>query len=147
VQTGLIGGEQRMLAVTRALAPRPRLIILNEPSLDLAYNLVTAILNKACEFNRETGVAVLIIEHNVSKVVGIADRAYGLRLARVVREGHLDQTTTENLLTSSSILLDRPTLISIQAQCNVDPRLLPCESPVLCKSLSRACSNLRLQLS
>jgi ABC-type branched-subunit amino acid transport system ATPase component len=71
--------------------------MLDEPSFDLAPNPFTAVLNNASEFNRETRVAVLIVEQKVTSVFRIADRAYRLPLANVVLNGSLEHTTIDNL--------------------------------------------------
>jgi len=94
----LSGGEQQMLAVARALVPRPKLLMLDEPSLGLAPNLVTAVLDKVYEINHDTGIAVLIVEQKVRDVLRIANRAYGLRLGKVMLEGSSDEIgNPENL--------------------------------------------------
>jgi branched-chain amino acid transport system ATP-binding protein len=87
----LSGGEQQMLAVARALVPRPKLLMLDEPSLGLAPNLVSAVLEKVSEINRDTGVAVLIVEQKVRDVLRIASRVYGIRLGKVALQGRPEE--------------------------------------------------------
>ncbi len=87
----LSGGEQQMLAVARAMIPRPKLLMLDEPSLGLAPNLVTAVLDKVCEINSQTGTAVLIVEQKVRDVLRIANQAYGICLGKVLLEGRPDE--------------------------------------------------------
>ena len=82
----LSGGEQRMLVVARALMSRPRVILLDEPSLGLAPRLVTDLF-KAIEKIHANGVPILLVEQNVTLALQIADRAYVLEQGRIVLEG------------------------------------------------------------
>jgi branched-chain amino acid transport system ATP-binding protein len=83
----LSGGEQQMLALARALVPKPRLLMLDEPSLGLAPNLLADVFTRITEINRETGVAILIVEQKVREVLEICDRVYSMKLGRVAFEG------------------------------------------------------------
>jgi len=87
----LSGGEQQMLAVARALVPKPKLLMLDEPSLGLSPNLVSAVLEKIVEINQESGVSILIVEQKVRDVLRIAHRAYGMRLGEIKLEGSPDE--------------------------------------------------------
>ncbi len=82
----LSGGEQQMLAVGRALMSRPRLLLLDEPSLGLAPLLVREIFNVVRRI-RERGVTVLLVEQNAHLSLAIADRAYVLETGRIVMSG------------------------------------------------------------
>ena len=68
------GGEQQMLAIGRALMSRPSLLLLDEPSLGLAPNLVTEIFNIVLDLNKE-GCTILIVEQNANRALEIAHRA------------------------------------------------------------------------
>lgn len=79
----LSGGEQQMLAIGRALMARPRLLLLDEPSLGLAPFLVQAIFQIIQDINRQ-GVTVLLVEQNANQALKIANRGYVLETGRVV---------------------------------------------------------------
>ena len=80
------GGEQQMCAIARGLMSRPRLLMLDEPSLGLSPILVTDIFRVIHEVH-DAGVTVLLIEQNVFKTLAVADRAYVLENGRIVLEG------------------------------------------------------------
>jgi branched-chain amino acid transport system ATP-binding protein len=82
----LSGGEQQMLAIGRALTSRPRLLLLDEPSLGLAPRAARAIFDAIPQF-RQQGLTVLLVEQNARAALQIADRAYVLETGRVVMEG------------------------------------------------------------
>jgi branched-chain amino acid transport system ATP-binding protein len=79
----LSGGEQQMLAIGRALMARPRLLLLDEPSLGLAPNLVSEIFGIIQKINSE-GVTVLLVEQNAHRALDLANRAYVLETGRIV---------------------------------------------------------------
>lgn len=82
----LSGGEQQMLTIGRALMARPRVLMLDEPSLGLAPMLVKAIFKTIREIN-ERGVTVLLVEQNARAALKIADRAYVLETGQIVLYG------------------------------------------------------------
>ncbi len=82
----LSGGEQQMLSVGRALMSRPKLLLLDEPSLGLAPQVVERIFNVLREVN-ESGVALLLVEQNAHKALQIAHRAYVLETGEVAMQG------------------------------------------------------------
>jgi len=83
----LSGGEQQMLAIGRALMARPRLLMLDEPSLGLAPLLVKEIFGYIKDLNQEQGITVLVIEQNARRALEVADHGYILEQGRIVLEG------------------------------------------------------------
>jgi len=86
----LSGGEQQMVAIARGLMARPRLLILDEPSLGLAPIIVREMFEIIQAINRE-GITVLLVEQNVHQSLRIADRAYVLENGKVVLQGNGDE--------------------------------------------------------
>ena len=94
----LSGGEQQMLAIARALMARPKVMLLDEPSLGLAPKLVKDIFEIIRRINREHGVTVLLVEQNANVALHTADYGYVLELGRIVMED-----TCERLLDQDDI--------------------------------------------
>ncbi|MDO5144246.1 MAG: ABC transporter ATP-binding protein [bacterium] len=82
----LSGGEQQMLAMGRALMSKPRLLMLDEPSMGLAPLLVEQIFSIICELN-QAGTTILLVEQNAQMALSIANRAYVLETGKIVKEG------------------------------------------------------------
>jgi branched-chain amino acid transport system ATP-binding protein len=88
------GGEQQMLAVGRALMSRPKLLLLDEPSLGLAPLLVKEIFNVVKRI-RERGVTVLLVEQNAHMALDVADRAYVLETGKIIMSGDAKQLASD----------------------------------------------------
>jgi branched-chain amino acid transport system ATP-binding protein len=86
----LSGGEQQMLAIGRALMARPRLLLLDEPSLGLAPVVVQIIFDVIQQL-RQNGVTILLVEQNARKALQIADRGYLLETGQVVLSGSVQE--------------------------------------------------------
>ena len=87
----LSGGEQQMLALGRALAARPRLLMLDEPSLGLAPIIVHELFRIVTELNAKEGLTVLVVEQNANIALQASSRAYVLEVGRVAVEGASDE--------------------------------------------------------
>lgn len=94
----LSGGEQQMVAFGRALMSRPRLIIMDEPSMGLAPALVDQSFEVIQRLHSEEGVAIFVVEQNANAALSIADRGYVLQGGRVVIEG-----TAQELLANEEL--------------------------------------------
>jgi len=90
----LSGGEQQMLAVARALIGMPKLLILDEPSLGLAPNIVDDILDVASSMARNDGIAVLLVEQDITKALACADRGYVIENGRIALQGSAHELST-----------------------------------------------------
>jgi branched-chain amino acid transport system ATP-binding protein len=86
----LSGGERQMLAIGRALMARPKLLLLDEPSLGLAPRLVTEIMRLVSRLSRERGLSVLLVEQNARIALAIADQAVLLSVGHVVAASSAD---------------------------------------------------------
>ena len=96
----LSGGEQQQLAIARALVSRPKLLLLDEPSLGLAPQLVDLVFEIVEQLRRD-GITMLLVEQNAARAVELADRSYVLRTGLVARAG-----TSEELLAASGLVDD-----------------------------------------
>ena len=83
----LSGGEQQMLAISRALMAKPRLLLMDEPSLGLAPLIVKQIFEIIKKINAESKTTIFLVEQNANLALRLADRGYVLENGRVVKEG------------------------------------------------------------
>ncbi len=93
----LSGGEQQMLAISRALMARPKLLLLDEPSLGLAPLIVAKIFDIIRDINRQ-GTTILLVEQNANKALHVAQRGYVLETGKIVLED-----TAENLIKNEQV--------------------------------------------
>ncbi len=102
----LSGGEQQMLAIGRALMTRPRLLLLDEPSLGLAPMLAREIFRVIRRIN-ESGVAVLLVEQNARRALALASRGYVLETGRLVTSGTSGELAADARVRTAYLGLDR----------------------------------------
>ena len=93
----LSGGEQQMLAIGRGLMAKPKLLLMDEPSLGLAP-IVVEELARAIEDINQSGVSVLLVEQNVPLALGVASMGYALQVGRVVLEGDIDKIKSSDIV-------------------------------------------------
>ena len=86
----LSGGQQQMLAIARGFMARPRLLLLDEPSLGLSPTLVTEIFDIITKLNQEQGLTILIVEQNANAALRAASRAYVMEVGGIVMDGASD---------------------------------------------------------
>lgn len=83
----LSGGEQQMLAISRALMSKPKMLLLDEPSLGIAPLLTKTIFEKIVEINRTLGMTILLVEQNANLALSVANYGYVLETGRIILEG------------------------------------------------------------
>ena len=105
----LSGGEQQMLAIARGLLARPKLMMLDEPSLGLSPKLANDVFGIIRSLNREKGQSVLLVEQNTQRALALADRAYVLELGRVAMEGSPDRILADQALQAAYLGRGRET--------------------------------------
>ncbi|HEX2234062.1 MAG TPA: ABC transporter ATP-binding protein [Thermoleophilaceae bacterium] len=94
----LSGGEQQMLAIARGLMMKPRLLLLDEPSIGLAPVLTRELFRRLEAIAREERTTVLLVEQNAALALGIADYAYVLEAGRIVHSGEAEQMREEEVV-------------------------------------------------
>ncbi len=92
----LSGGEQQMLAVARACLSRPRLLLLDEPSLGLAPKVIQELFEVFATLNREEGTTLLVVEQNATLALSIATRAYVIETGQIVLQGDADELRADD---------------------------------------------------
>ena len=96
--TSLSGGEQQMLAISRALMMQPRLLLLDEPSFGLAPKIVLTVYEKIAEIIAQARLSVLLVEQSVELAERLATRAYLLKNGRIVANGKIAELKNDGLL-------------------------------------------------
>jgi branched-chain amino acid transport system ATP-binding protein len=91
----LSGGEQQMLAVARALMSRPKLLLLDEPSLGLAPLIIEDLFTRFTNLNKETGLTMLVVEQNANLALDMADFGYVIESGEITLSGPADQLKSD----------------------------------------------------
>ena len=89
-----------MLALSRALIPKPKMLLLDEPSLGLSPGLISTAFDRISHINRHTGVTVLIVEQKVRDVLKLSHRVYGVKLGKIVLDGAASEAVKDDELKS-----------------------------------------------
>lgn len=97
----LSGGEQQMLAISRAIVARPRLLLMDEPSLGLAPILVKLIFETIRKINRESGTTIFLVEQNAHLALHTAHRGFVMENGRIVLEGTADELLNNDAIRSA----------------------------------------------
>ena len=92
------GGEQQMLAIARALMSRPRLLLLDEPSLGLAPLITADVFERISQINAELGMSVLVVEQNANLALSIAQRGYVLETGSIVASGTAEELSADDAI-------------------------------------------------
>ena len=95
------GGEQQMLAIARAAMSRPRLLLLDEPSLGLAPLIVQDLFERLRQINEQRGTALLIVEQNANLALGVAQRAYVLESGEIAASGTAEEIKSDEAVQSA----------------------------------------------
>jgi len=90
------GGEQQMLAIARAMMSRPKLVLLDEPSLGLAPLITQELFRRLGEINKETGLTLLVVEQNANLALDIGHRGYVLESGRIATSGSAQDLKTDD---------------------------------------------------
>ncbi len=93
----LSGGEQQMLAIGRGLMAKPKLLMMDEPSLGLAPKMVDELVPVTNNINRR-GVSILLVEQNIPLALTVASRGYALQVGRIVVEGDIEKFKTSDVI-------------------------------------------------
>jgi branched-chain amino acid transport system ATP-binding protein len=92
------GGEQQMLAIARAMMLRPKLLLLDEPSLGLAPLITRDLFERLGQLNREEGLTILVVEQNANLALDIGHRGYVLETGQIVAEGPADELRNDDAI-------------------------------------------------